>query len=168
MKAAAGFLGALVGLLIVCGLGYLLLRKPAAGTASAGTATSAGAPPLAPGGSPHPAQPIAPPVSREEQLRQDLERKRIPYFHFLVTNFGSVIVRPAVLEDYDTLDLIVNRSDDATVSMLVTQAVAPSAKDYGFSRVRFYTPNPPGSVQPYTVFAEATDDGTGHWTVFKK
>jgi len=174
MKAVAGVFGALVGLAIVAGLGFVLFSHPASGPANAGSrvgrpdfdpsasATSADA------GAPRPEQPLSAPLSREAQLRQDLSRKRIPYFRFLHDNFGDTIEHFSVLDDLDTLDLYVSRSDNKTLMDVVQRAVAPRASEYGFRRVRFYVPNPATAATPFAIVAEATDDGSGRWSIFQK
>ena len=97
-----------------------------------------------------------------------LGKKRLPFYRFLRQNYGQLIERFSVLEDYDTLDLVVTSGDERTLTGLIQNAIAPSAKQYGFRRVRFYTRNPPKSVDPFTVVAESSEDGSGRWNTFMK
>src|SRR5579862_4447078 len=168
MKALAGFLGAAVGLLIVAVLGLLVFRHNV-GAGSLGKGTGQASPP-APSDSSAPPKPdsaIRAPLSREQQLVADLDRQRTPYYHYLVQNYSDKIQRFWVREEYDTLDLVVNQTDDAALSDLIQRAVAPSAKDYGFRRVRFYSETQ-DSIHPYQLIAEATPDEVGRWNIFRK
>jgi hypothetical protein len=165
MKAGAAILGALAGLLIV-GIGAWIAfgRKapallPAAPSSTVQAADSA---------APHAGAPVNVPLSKEEKLKEELGEKRLPFFRFLRQNYGDLIERFSVLEDYDTLDLVVRRADERTLTGLVQQAIAPSAKEYGFRRVRFYTRNAPNAVDPFTVVAESSEDGSGRWNTFMK
>jgi hypothetical protein len=167
MKAAAAILGALAGLLIV-GLGayfvFGLKNRPAVPTANVPPAQAADTGP----GTPHPGVAVDVPLSREEKLRDELNAKRLPLYRYLRQNYGDLIERFSVLEDYDTLDLVVKQADEKTLTALVQQAIAPSAKEYGFRRVRFYTRNAPNAVDPFTVVAESSEDGSGRWNTFMK
>ena len=64
--------------------------------------------------------------------------------------------------------MVVKKGDTQTLTNLVSAAIAPTAKSYGFRRVRFFTRNAPTSVDPLTVVAEASDDGSGQWHTFLK
>lgn len=167
MKAVAAILGALAGLLIV-GLGaYVAFGRntPAGSPAVSANSTTN---PASVSGSPHPGAAVDVPLSREEKLREELGAKRLPFYRYLRQNYGELIERFSVLENFDTLDLVVTQSDERTLTALVQRAIAPSAKEYGFARVRFYTRNPPNSVDPFTVVAESSEDGTGRWNTFMK
>ncbi len=101
-------------------------------------------------------------------MREELGRRRLPFYRFLRENYSGTVEHFGVTDALDTLDLVVNRSDDATLQGLLSNAVGPNAKEYGFTRVRFYVPNPPGSADPTTLIAEASYDGAGRWNTFKK
>jgi hypothetical protein len=165
MKAVAAVLGALVGLLIV-GIGayFALGLKPPWNSKNPPVASPATGRQAAPA----PQTPISAPLSKEEQLREDLGRQRLPFYRALRENYGSIIERFSVLQDFDTLDLVVSRADEATLMALVQRAIAPTAREYGFRRVRFYTRNPPTAVDPFTVVAESSEDGSGRWNTFMK
>jgi hypothetical protein len=170
MKVAAGIVGALAGILIVVVIAMALIPR-----LRGGAAASSKSPPQAPspGSSsfatpPRPDQPINSPKTREEELREELSQKRIPFFRFLRENHGDLIEHFSVLDDYDTLDLVVKRQDDSTLTLLLQNAVAPTAKEYGFRRVRWYVKNPLGSLEPFTIVAESSHDGAGRWNTFRK
>ena len=167
MKAAAAILGAVAGLLIV-GLGaYLAFGLKNRSAASAVHLPPQQAADTGPG-TPHPGTAVDVPLSREEKLRDELNTKRLPFYRYLRQNYGDLIERFSVLEDYDTLDLVVKQADERTLTALVQQAIAPSAKEYGFRRVRFYTRNAPNAVDQFTVVAESSEDGSGRWNTFMK
>lgn len=168
MKVVAGVVGGLVGVLIVVVIAMTVIPRlrghagvpgPTA-EAATGTNTSSGPP--------KPDQPLNAPKTREEQLRQDLAQKRVPFFKYLRQNFSDQIDHFSVLDDYDTLDLVVNKSDDQTISTLLQNAIGPSAREYGFRRVRWYTKNAVGSIEPYTIVAESSYDEGGRWNTFRK
>lgn len=117
---------------------------------------------------PQPDNSLRAPVSKEEELRQQFSEKRIPFYRFLRENYSSVVQSFAVTEDLDTLDLVVKRTDSDTLQMLVTNAVGPNAKEYGFRKVRFFATNRVGAVNPVTLIAESTYDGASRWTTFQK
>jgi hypothetical protein len=164
MKAAAGVLGALIGLLLVGAGAYLALgRKPLS------PAKNPSATPISSGpSSQNQAAPITAPLGKEEELREELGRKRLPFYRFLRENYGQLIERFSVLQDFDTLDLVVTQADESVLTGLIQHAIAPQAKQYGFRRVRFYVRNAPNSVEPFTVIAESSDDGSGRWNTFMK
>ncbi len=172
MKALAGLLGAVIGLLLVAGGGYFLLRpKPSPGlpaTPTKSQSTSSASSAASSSAVPHPDKPVSAPLSREDQMREELGQKRLPFYRFLRQNYGNIIERFSVLEDFDTLDLVVKQDDDRTMAGIIQQAIAPSAKEYGFRRVRFYTRNAPNAVEPFTVVAESSEDGSGRWNTFRK
>jgi hypothetical protein len=168
MKALAGVMGALIGLLLVGVGGYFaLVRKPPPPKQTV-SQTGPDKSLSDPSATPHPDKPVNAPVSREEQLKDELGEKRLPFFRFLRQNYGNIIERSSVLDDYDTLDLVVTKQDDATLQGVIQQAIAPSAKQYGFRRVRFYTRNAPNAIEPFTVIAESSEDGSGRWNTFRK
>src|SRR5438552_14220007 len=98
MKALAGVCGAIIGLLIVGGAGWFVFH-PASAPARAASTQSAppGLDESTSGAAPNPGQPIPAPTTREEQLKEELNQKRIPFYHYLNVNFGSVIDKLAVL-----------------------------------------------------------------------
>lgn len=108
------------------------------------------------------------PLSPEEQRRQELSEKRLPFYRYLRQNFSQFIERFAVTENLDTLDLVVTRDEDEMLNGLVREAVSPQAREYGFRRVRFYVRTAPGSSDPYRLVAESSCDDTGRWITFRK
>jgi len=117
---------------------------------------------------PKPGKALESPRPREEEVREEFSRRRLPFYRFLRANYGKVVEHFGVTQGLDTLDLVVNRTDEETLRTIISMAVGPSAKEYGFRKVRFLAPNPPGSVDPLTLVAESTVDDTGHWNTFKK
>src|SRR2546423_512447 len=149
-------LAVLLGFGAVGAAAYFLLRPAAPGSA-ASRPTTAQAPPgfeSSPARSSAPPtldKPILAPLSQEEEIREAMGRKRIPYYKFLRNNYSEVVRHFAVTDNLDTLDLEVARSDNAMLQTILSNAVAPYARQYGFRKVRFYTANPPRSVQPVTL-----------------
>ncbi len=117
---------------------------------------------------PRPDRPLEAPRTHEEEVRDEFARKRLPFYRYLHENYGDVIDHFGVTDSLDTLDLVMLKSDDATLQRIVSEAVGPHAQEYGFTHIRFYTPNPPGSPAPATLIAESTYDPSGHWNTFKK
>ena len=169
MKAA----GAIAGLLIAAFAAYMIfVRKPPLPTApSPGSSQPA---PSTPDGSqtiggPRPDRPLNAPLPKDEETREEFARRRLPYYKFLKDNYSGLIKSFAVTENLDTLDLEVAKSDDETLRTIISYAVSPTAKQYGFRKVRFYVPNSPNSVQPVTLVAESTfDEAAGKWNTFQK
>src|SRR5262249_4708691 len=148
MKAA----GALVGLLIAGFAAYFIFaHKPASksnaadGSFQTSSTSSEGG---ASFGGPKPDRPLTAPHTDAEEKREEYARRRLPYYKYLRENWSELIKNFAVTEDLDTLDLEVNKTDSETLSRIVSEAVSPTAKQYGFRKVRFYVPNPTNSVQP--------------------
>ena len=119
-------------------------------------------------GSTSPDSKITIPGSDSQRLRDEIGKKRIPFFHMLSEKFARTIVRASVLDDIDTIDLVIPKPDNETVLGIVQNAILPTARDYGFTRVRFYVRNEVGAIDPYRVIAETTFDGTSHWNTFWK
>ena len=63
--------------------------------------------------------------------------------------------------------VVVEKADTESITSLVSNAISPTARRFGFRRVKFYTRNPPGSVEPLDLKAEASYDDAGHWNTFK-
>jgi hypothetical protein len=168
MKAA----GAIAGLLIAAVAAYFVFgRKPAApGNTLSGTSQTAFSSSDSSGGSsiPKPDRPLNAPLTKEEETREEFARKRLPFYKFLRDNYSQIIKNFAVTDSLDTLDVEVTKSDDETLANIISNAVSPTAKQYGFRKVRFYVPNPPNSPQPVTLIAESTYDDAGRWNTFKK
>lgn len=160
-------LGVVLGLLIV-GLATLLLVRFSGHAHGPAVGVSAASGGIDPSQAPRPDHPIGAPLTREQEVRQQFAAKRIPFFRFLKENYGNVVIHFAVTDDVDTLDLAVTSADDQTLKTIVENAVSPTAKQYGFRRIRFYTLNPQGSVEPATLVAESTYDDAGHWNTFRK
>jgi hypothetical protein len=136
---------------------------PAPGSASsAPTVASAASPSLA-------SAPIATPRTASQREADDLEARRAPYYRWLHTQFGEALAAQQVsTSDAATLDLTMNRADPSLVLTLLGQAVQPYADRYGFNHVRFFQPNPPGSVERYRFAAEASPTANGAWQAFEK
>src|SRR3569832_1259504 len=98
MKAMAGALGAVVGLLLVGLAAYLALgrKPPPVPMHPAASEVDRGLP-----GQPGAGGPIVAPASREEQLRDERGKKRLPFYRYLRQNYGEVGERFSVLEDFD-------------------------------------------------------------------
>jgi hypothetical protein len=160
-------LGAICGLLIVGVAAYLLLRPVAP---SAVRAAQSGGGQQSGNGTylRSPDQAIHAPLTHEDEIREELGNKRLPFYRLLREKFGEQIQHFGVTEQLDTLDLQVASGDDETIKYILENAVTPTAKQYGFKKVRFYIANPPSSSEPMTLVAESTDDGSGQWTTFKK
>ena len=138
-------------------------------SSSSPSATSA-LPPITAIGSPGGNGPnLAPPQTPEQKALADYEAQRAPLYAFLREKCGRLIVegRPA-LDDRSILSLYTTRSDDHIVTDILAQAVQPYVYGYGFRHVRFYLPNPSGSVERYHLAAEANADERGNWQAFQK
>lgn len=169
-----------IALLIVAALTWAIWPYVIPGASRSGAASSVGTSPSSPASSttssssggvleaPRPETPLQAPLSAEERRREELGQKRLPYYRFLRQHFSDAIERFAVTEALDTLDLVIARDDEETLSGLVQNAVAPSAYQYGFRKVRFYVRNPIGSVEPFRLIAETTRDESGRWNTFRK
>ncbi len=116
-----------------------------------------------------PAMPMAPPRSATQREADDLEVRRAPYYQWLRSKFADTLTaEQPCSSDAATLDLYTNRSDPSLVLTLLGQAVQPYADRYGFNHVRFFMPNPPGSVEQYRFAAEASPRPDGTWKAFEK
>ena len=111
---------------------------------------------------------LAPMQTSEQKVISDYEAQRAPFYDILHRQCGDIVVegRPA-LEDRSILVLYATRRDATIVTELLTRVVNPYAYAYGFRHVRFYLPNPRGSVEHYQLAAEANSDGNGHWQAFQ-
>jgi hypothetical protein len=162
-------LGVATGLLIAIGVFYLLyilLGRAGRHTPSSPGTRSTISTNLTQ--APQPEHPLYVPRSREEEVREKLAEKRLPYFRYLRLNYGGIISQFAVRERLDTLDLVVKQDDDETLRLLIQQAIAPSAQPYGFRKVRFFVRNPITSVEPLSLVAESTLNEQGLWITFRK
>ncbi|MCS6775805.1 MAG: hypothetical protein NZ557_04600 [Chthonomonadaceae bacterium] len=110
---------------------------------------------------------ITPPLTPEERARVQREARRAPFYTWLRQSPWIAGFRPVEREPA-TLDIYLNRDDFRLVPMLMHEAIAPVAGRYGFQKVRFYVPNPPGNVDRYRLEAEATQDSDGQWRTFRK
>jgi hypothetical protein len=140
------------------------------GADSASSSASSALPPITATGLPGGSGPnLAPPQTPEQKALADYEAQRAPLYTFLREKCGSLIVegRPA-LDDRSILSLYTTRSDDRIVTDILAQVVTPYVYGYGFRHVRFYLPNPPGSVERYHLTAEANADESGNWQAFQK
>lgn len=112
---------------------------------------------------------IAPPRSAAQREADDIEARRAPYYQWLHSKFGNVLVaQQPNPSDTATLDLYTSRSDRSLILPLVAQAVQPYADQYGFNHVRIFQPNPPTEVERYRFAAEANPDRNGKWSAFEK
>lgn len=111
---------------------------------------------------------IRAPRTVEEEVREQLSEKRLPYFRQLRRDFPDLILRFGVTEAPDTLDLVIARDDNELIQRVVQYAVSPNARDYGFRRVNIYVPAPEGALDPFVKVAEATVDDAGNWRTWKK
>jgi len=161
--------GVLAGLAVAAAAVYFVfIRKPLPASTSNNSSGYGAAGSTDPGAIPKPNQPLESPRSREEETRQEFSRKRLPFYKFLRDNFADVIQRFAVTESIDTLDVQVAKDDDKILHRIISEAVGPGAKEYGFRKVRFYVANAKTAVQPVTLIAESALDESGQWNTFKK
>ena len=170
MRAAAAVLGAMVGVLLISSLGwFLLVRKPliatpnsvpgSVGNGSASTPTESGA-----GNQNNPLTPMA----NADRQRADIDKKRLPLFHLLRDKYDKLIYRVAVLDDLETLDIVLTKPDNETIALLVSEVVQPVAKKYAFRRFRWYERTPSNSQEPVHNVAETSMDDSGRWNTFWK
>src|SRR5262249_17878154 len=112
---------------------------------------------------------LAPPRTPEQRANDDLEAKRAPYYRWVREQAAGLVsdVRPA---DDDGSALVIYTTSDTPdiVSTLASDVIAPAAFQYGFRHVRFFVPNPPGSVSQYRYDAESNADPDGSWHTFHK
>jgi hypothetical protein len=161
----------IIGLAVVALIVWLILpyAVPQNGRgASSSTSRPSATDPSRSTEAPRPDKRLEAPLSPEEQRREEMSEKRLPFYRYLRQNYSQAIERFAVTENLDTLDLVVTREDDATLNGLVREAISPQAREYGFRRVRFYVRAAPGSVDPYRLVAESSYDETGRWITFRK
>jgi hypothetical protein len=136
-------------------------------------ATVSSAPPLARGAqdatAPAPDGALAAPRTSEQRAQDDLEAQRAPYYRWLREQAGNRLAEVALADD-DRATLILYASVDSPdiVTSLMSDVILPAAYRYGFRHVRFYLPNPPGSVSQYRFDAESTADADGNWHTFHK
>lgn len=112
---------------------------------------------------------IAPLVSPEQKAMEEYEAQRAPFYAYLRDKCASLVTdgRPSQ-EDRSLLVLYTARNDAAIVTDILTQIVTPYAYSYGFRHVRFYLPNPPGSVERYRLAAEAQAASPNNWQAFQR
>ena len=161
MKACAAVAGVIVGLAIVLAAALLIVPRLKAGNGAANSSPSND--PFGP-----PAQRVDAPKSDTAKLREEIDQKRIPFFHMLHEKYADQIDHASVLSDIDTLDLFLTKDDQNVVQWLVQNAIGPTARQYGFERVQFYVKNPVGTLEPYRVIAESSWDGSARWNTFLK
>lgn len=162
-------LGVAAGLLIAIGVTYLLYML--LGNPGGHKMPSTNAWPTSSSGlaeAPQPSRPLYVPRTREEKVREKLAEERLPYFRYLRRNYAGIIEQFAVRERLDTLDLVIAHDDDETLRALIHSAIAPSAKLYGFRKVRFFTRKSEPAVEPLLLIAEATRDDGREWNIFRK
>ena len=111
---------------------------------------------------------LAPVQTPEQNAVKEYEAQRTPFYDLLRRQCGDLVVegRPAQ-EDRSILVLYATRHDGSIVTDLLARVVNPYAYAYGFRHVRFYLPNPRGSVEHYQLAAEASSDGNGRWQAFQ-
>ena len=160
---------ALLGIAVVAGIGFVLIPRGARGPGQ--TAVASGIEPeavrTARQGPVVPGRQIEAPLSKEEEVRLELSDKRLPFFRNLRERFADTVQHFGVTGDPDTLDLVVEKADNETLQYLITQAVSPTGRQYGFRRVRFFTRNPVGSVEPLNLVAESSYNDAGRWDTFR-
>jgi hypothetical protein len=161
------FLGAITGFIIVGVIAFLLWPRvkptalpPPGDPGLSGLEGSGGLPPK-------PGQAMDPILSEEDRLKQEIATKRIPFFRFLHDNFGAIIENFGVTEAPGTLDVVVAKEDDETLLTVLQQAVGPTARQYGFNKVRFFG-HRQDPLKPLALVAESTLDGSNNWTTFRK
>ena len=112
---------------------------------------------------------IAPLKTPEQKSIEDYEAQRAAFYAFLKDKCRDLIVegRPA-LDDRSILSLYCTRSDDRIVTDILTKIINPYAYAYGFRHVRFYLPNPTGSVEHYHLGAEANAESANNWQAFQR
>ncbi len=170
-------LGVILGLMVVAALAFFFWPRLTPGSAAhAGSGNHSPNNAIAAPGTyagrvveaPKPDQPLSPPLTPGEKLREDYSEKRVPFYHFLHQNFGDTILSFRVVEALDTLDVVIVKDDDATLHRLMDNAFSPSADQYGFRKIRFLVRNREGSIDPYRLVAEVALDDSGHWTIWRK
>lgn len=142
------------------------------GTASHNAGGTSSLPPITASGMPDSSglPNLAPPKTEEQRAIEDYERQRAPFYTFLRDRCGQLVIegKPA-LDDRSVLTLYCARTDNAIITDILKQIVQPYAYSYGFRHVRFYFPNPKGSVEHYHLAAEANwDEQTRTWQAFYK
>ena len=112
---------------------------------------------------------IAPLVSPEQKAMEEYEAQRAPFYAYLRDKCASLVVdgRPSQ-EDRSLLVLYTTRNDATVVTDILTQIVNPYAYSYGFRHIRFYLPNPSGSVERYRLAAEAQAASPNNWQAFQR
>jgi hypothetical protein len=115
------------------------------------------------------AGPITPPKSEQEKERESLESRRAPLYARLHQDLGAGLkaVRPSD-DDAATLDLYSTQDAPGNTIALLNLALHTNVAYYGFRHIRFFAPNPPGSIELYRLDAEASVDSAGNWQTFKK
>jgi hypothetical protein len=155
----------LVGLLAVAlGALYLVPRLRAA----AGSPVSVGPAATGRDGFAPPSERIDPPLSDTDRMRKEIDRQRVPFFHMIHEKYGDQVERASVINAIDTLDLVIKSEDPQNIQWIVQQAIGPTARQYGFEKVKFYVRNPVGTVEPFRVVAESAWDGASRWNTFLK
>ena len=157
-------IGAILGFLVVGAAFFLILprfRSESKAKTAAAAADSSNRTGLGP-------QRVDLPSTEEQRERDEITRKRLPFFQSLRANFSKEISSFGVTQSVDTLDIVVTDPAPESIQTLVARAVSPTAEQYGFKKVRTFIANPPGSVEPLKLVAESTYDGAGRWNTFLK
>ncbi len=175
MKYIGGLISGLIAIAIVVVVGFWIVPKHKSALDASNDSSASEKPIASPQANNNDIQsPISPdkkisvPSTESQRLRDEIGKKRIPFFHMLSDKFSDIITRSSVLDDIETLDLVIAKPDNVTVLGIVQNAIQPTARDYGFTRVRFYVRNETAAIDPFRVVAETTFDGTSHWNTFWK
>jgi len=112
---------------------------------------------------------LAAPRTSEQREQDDVEAKRAPYYRWLREQAGDRVTDVRLADDdRATLVLYTSIDNPQIVPSLVRDVILPDAYRFGFRHVRFFVPNPAGSVSQYRFDAESDADADGNWTTFHK
>jgi len=116
-----------------------------------------------------PTGPIAPPRTAEEKELDAIEQRRGALYARLHLDMGAtlVAVRPSDA-DAATLDIYAAADSPGNALSLFKVAQQANVGYYGFRHIRFFAPNPAGSMEKFHLDSEASADESGNWSIFKK
>jgi hypothetical protein len=109
------------------------------------------------------------PRTPEQKEVDAREAKRRAYYEWVKRTAADRVsdVTPAT-DDAATLVLYTRYDSPDLAATLANDVILPYAYGYGFRHVRYFVPNPPGSVERYRYDAESNADADGSWHTFKK